>query len=78
MGEHGGVPEKDRLVQAPISLEEILGQAPPWYDLVEAVISGLSGVAGGEWHPGELTEAERVKSKELAGRYTAAEWTWRR
>ena len=78
MGGHGGVPEKDGRVQAPISLEEILGQAPPWYDLVQAVISGLSGVTGGDWHRGELTEPERVKSMELTKRYASAEWTWRR
>ena len=64
--------------KAPISLEEILGQAPRWYDLVEAVISGLSGVAGGDWHRGELTEAERVKCMALTERYASAEWTWRR
>ena len=75
---HGGVPEKDKRVEAPISLEEVLGQAPPWHDLVEAVISGLGGVAGGDWHRGELTEPERVKSMELTKRYASAKWTWRR
>ncbi len=78
MGGHDGVPEKNGWGRAPISLEEILGQAPPWYDLVEAVISGLSSVAGGDWRRGELTEPERVKSRQLAGRYAAEEWTWRR
>jgi hypothetical protein len=65
-------------IQAPVSLEEVLGQAPPWYDLVQAVISGLSGVTGGDWHRGELTEPERVKSMEFTERYASAEWTWRR
>lgn len=65
-------------VQAPISLEEVLGQAPSWYDLAEAIISCLSGLAGGDWHRGELTEPERVKSMELTERYASAEWTWRR
>jgi hypothetical protein len=78
MGGHGGAPEKDGRVQVPISLEEILGQAPPWSDLVQAVISGLSGVTGGDWHRGELTEPERVKSMALTERYASAEWTWRR
>lgn len=70
--------ERYRRVRAPISLEEVLGQAPPWYDLVDAVISGLSGVVGGDWHRGELAEPERVRSMELAERYASAEWTWRR
>ena len=63
-------------VQAPISLEEVLGQAPGWSDLVEAVISGLSGVMGGDWYRGELKEPERAKYMALAERYTSAEWTW--
>ena len=78
MGGHGGVLEKDGGVQAPISLEEVLGQAPPWSDLVQAVISGLRGVTGGDWHRGELTEPERVKSIALTERYASREWTWRR
>jgi len=64
--------------QAPISLEEILGQAPPWSDLVDAVISGVNSVTGGDWHRGELTEPERVKCMALTKRYASAEWTWRR
>ena len=64
--------------QAPISLEEILGQAPPWSDLVDAVISGVSGVTGGDWYRGELTEPERVQCKALTERYASAGWTWRR
>lgn len=71
----GGELENGR-VQAPTSLEEVLGQAPAWSDLVEAVISGLSGVTGGDWHRGELTEPERAKYMALAERYTSAEWTW--
>jgi len=78
MGGHGGVPDKDGRIQAPISLEEVLGHAPPWSHLVQAVVSGLSGVTGGDWHRGELTEPERVKCMALTERYTSAEWTWRR
>ena len=67
-------------VQAPTSLEEVLGQVPPWYDLVDAVISGISGVVGGvvggNWQRGELSEPERVGSMELAERYASAAWTW--
>lgn len=77
-GPHGGVPKKDESVRAPISLEEILGQAPPWHDLVEAVVSGLRGVTGGDWHQDELTEPERARSMELTERYSSSEWTWRR
>ena len=78
MDGHGGGPEKQARAQAPISLEEVLGQAPPWYDVVQAVISGLTSVMGGVWHRGELTEPERVKSIALTERYASAEWTWRR
>ena len=77
-GAPGGYPENPAPIQAPISLEEVLGQAPPWYDLVEAIISGLSDVTGGDWHRGELSEPERVKSMEFAKQYASAEWTWRR
>jgi hypothetical protein len=77
-GERGDEPGKDGGVRAPVSLEEVLGQAPPWSDLVQAVISGLSSVVGGEWYRGELREPERVKSDTLVERYGSAEWTWRR
>jgi len=73
-----GEPDGSGLAQAPASLEEILGQAPAWHKLVEAIVSGLSGVAGGDWHRSELREPERVKSTELGGLYASAEWTWRR
>ena len=63
---------------APTCLEEILGQAPGWHHLVEAVISGLKGVTGGDWHRGEFTETERAKSMALTERYASARWTWRR
>ena len=71
-------PQNGRRVQAPVSLEEVLGQAPPWHHLVESVVSGVSRVAGGDWHRGKLTEPERVKSMELSERYSSDEWTWRR
>jgi len=77
-GRCGGGPEKYGRAQAPTSLEEVLGRVPPWNILVQAVISGLSSVIGGDWHQGELTEPERVKSMALIERYTSAEWTWRR
>ena len=78
VGENATEPGKYRRVQAPISLEEVLGRAPPWSHLVEAVISGLSGVTGGDWQRGELTEPERVKSIGFAERYASEDWTWRR
>jgi len=64
--------------QTPTCLEEVLGQAPPWIDLVDAVVSGVKGVTEGDWHRGELTEAERVKSVALTEQYASAGWTWRR
>ena len=71
-------PGKYGRVQAPISLEEVLGHAPSWSHLVDAAIAGLSGVTGGDWHRGELPEVERVKSMELAEKYGSTEWTWRK
>lgn len=64
--------------QTPTCLEEVLGRAPRWTDLVDAVVSGVKGVVEGDWHRGELTEAERAKSWALTERYASAEWTWRR
>jgi lipoate-protein ligase A len=78
MDTHARETERPACVQAPISLEEVLCHTPPWPDLVDAVVEGFSGVAGGDWHRGELTEPERVRSLELNERYTSAEWTWRR
>ncbi len=77
-GGNAAEPGKYGLVQASISLEQVLGRAPPWSHLVEAVISGLSGVTGGDWQRGELTEPERVKSIGFAERYASEDWTWRR
>jgi len=78
VGGHSSVLAEGGRIRAPISLEEILGEAPLWHNLVDAVVSGLSRVAGGEWYRGELTEAERVKARQFVKRYAAAEWTWRR
>lgn len=78
VAEGGEVPRNDGRVQAPISLQEVLGQVPRWYDVVQAVIWGLTSVMGGDWRRGELTEPERVKSIALTERYASAEWTWRR
>ncbi len=77
-GESTVEPVAEEHVRAAISLEEVLGHTPPWSHLVEAVMAGLSGAMGGDWQPGELTEAERVKTMELTERYSSAEWTWRR
>ena len=77
-GGYTGEPVAHGRVQAAISLEEVLYPAPPWSHLVEAVIAGLRGVIGGDWHRGELTGPERVKSMKLTEQYASAEWTWRR
>jgi lipoate-protein ligase A len=63
---------------APICLEEILDAVPSWDVLVEAVVVGVSGVLGGEWHRGGLSDAERAESKVLNSRYASHGWTWRR
>ncbi len=62
----------------PISLSEVLGREPSWSHVVEAVISALKQVTGGEWQRDDLTELERVKSVALEERYASPEWTWRR
>ena len=78
MDTHARETEPAACVRAPISLEEVLCHTLPWSHLVDAVVTGFSGVAGGDWHRGQLTEPERVRSMELAERYASAEWTWRR
>ena len=64
--------------RTPTCLEEVLGQAPLWADLVDAVVSGVQGVVEGDWRRGELNGAERAKSRALTERYASAEWTWRK
>ena len=78
MDTHARETERPACVQAPISLEEVLCHTPPWSHLVDAIVAGFSGVAGGDWRRGELTEPERLGSMELVERYASAEWTWRR
>ena len=75
---HARETDRPARVQAPISLEEVLCHTPSWSHLVDAVVAGFSGVAGGEWRRGELKEPERLGSMELVERYASPEWTWRR
>jgi lipoate-protein ligase A len=63
---------------APICLEEILDVVPSWDVLVEAVVVGLSGVLGGEWHRSGPSEAERAESRVLDTHYASDSWIWRR
>lgn len=62
----------------PTTLRSLLGAAPAWPDLVEALVEGFSGSLGGAWDEGHLTESELAAAEELQPRYESREWTWRR
>lgn len=62
----------------PVTLEQLLGQVPPWQELVEALESGLARALGGSWGAGALSPNESSLAKELERRYSSSEWTWRR
>lgn len=62
----------------PITLSQVLGEAPAWERLVDAFSVGFARTLGGSWRPGALTSGERALATELENRYRSAAWTWRR
>lgn len=61
-----------------ITLEEVLGEVPPWSRLVKAFSRGLSGTLGGCWAEGRMTEREEVLATDYERKYGSREWTLRR
>ncbi|MCY3611550.1 MAG: biotin/lipoate A/B protein ligase family protein [Gemmatimonadetes bacterium] len=62
----------------PITLAEILGEVPPWEDMVDAFRRGFAEEFGGLWAPGEMTREEMAMVARLERKYGSGEWTWRR
>lgn len=62
----------------PITLAEILGEVPPWEDMVDALRWGFAEEFGGLWAPGKMTREELAMAKSLETKYGSGEWTWRR
>jgi lipoate-protein ligase A len=61
----------------PAYLESVTGVLPAWDDLVGALRSAWADVVG-YLEESSLTDGERARVEELAPRYRASEWTWRR
>ncbi len=62
----------------PVTLTEILGEAPAWDRLVDALGSGFARVFPGTWKDGSITEEEEALARDLEVRYRSGQWTWRR
>lgn len=73
---HGGSDE--RAPRGPVTLNEVLGEVPPWKRLVAALAGGFEDVFGGQWDPGSMTGGESALAAKLEKRYGSREWTWRR
>jgi lipoate-protein ligase A len=68
----GGLPADS----APTSLEEVMGAAPPWNALVQAVLAALSEGLGATWEGRARVDPEM--EARLCERYASDAWTWRR
>lgn len=61
-----------------ITLAALIGHEPPITDLVGALCRGFEEVCGTRLAPGRLDQRESARAQQLAGRYAADHWTWRR
>ncbi|HEX2203105.1 MAG TPA: lipoate--protein ligase family protein [Longimicrobium sp.] len=61
---------------APASLVSLLGHAPAWDALVDALAAGWAEALGVALDKGALTGAERERAEALAERYASPAWTW--
>lgn len=61
-----------------VTLEELMGGELPVTALVEALRGGFELTFGTRLAPGRLAQRESARAEQLAVRYQAAEWTWRR
>ena len=62
----------------PVTLAELLGAAPSWDRLVDALAEGFSRVMGGAWARGSMTGREESLAARYEAMYLSREWTWRR
>lgn len=63
--------------EQPATLAEVLGRVPPWEELSEALLCGVSEVMGDDWTAGGMSESEESAASRWEGRYGSYEWTWR-
>lgn len=61
---------------APASLVSLLGAAPEWEALVDALAAGWEEALGVTLDRDALTEAEEARAETLAERYASPAWTW--
>lgn len=60
------------------TLAELLGRAPAWETVADAVLAGFRATFEGEWRVGGLTARETALAEMHRERYASPEWTWRR
>ncbi len=63
--------------ELPVTLEDALGDLPPWQDIATALRAGLSSRLGVEIESRPLTEREVSAEKSIEARYRSDDWTWR-
>jgi lipoyl(octanoyl) transferase len=61
-----------------ITLQDLIGRQPSVADLVAAMCRGFERMFGTRLAPGQLDQRESARAQQLAGRYEAGHWTWRR
>jgi lipoate-protein ligase A len=71
--------QRDEIVadDGAISLRELLGCAPPWEMVADAVVAGFEAETGLEFTRSQLSESERGRARTLEGRYRDDAWTWK-
>lgn len=60
------------------TLAELLGRAPAWETVADAVLAGFRATFAGDWRVGGLTARETALAEMHRERYASPEWTWRR
>ena len=61
-----------------ITLEDLTGAPVCVAGLIDALRTGFERIFGTRLAPGRLDQRENDRAEQLAGRYGADEWTWRR
>jgi lipoyl(octanoyl) transferase len=74
----GGPPAAGSGGAGSITMRELLGDLPPWEELMRAVMAGFGGVCGTRLAPVTLTRDEAARAAALEDHYHAETWTWRR
>ncbi len=77
-GEQHGAENGALAPRGPVTLADLVDEAPPWERLVAALAAAFERVFGGSWTRAEMTEDEAALAGKLEMRYGSREWTWRR